>query len=72
MKTIEERAEAYYEGDIELLQTRGWLDRSDIADIVEKAYIQGATEQREIDIEKACEWIGNVSWIDDFRKAMEE
>lgn len=49
MKTIEERAKDYYEGDLELLQTRGWLDRSDIADIVEKAYIQGATEQKAID-----------------------
>lgn len=49
MKTMEERAKAYYEGDLELLQTRGWLDRSDIADIVEKAYIQGATEQKAID-----------------------
>lgn len=49
MKTIEERAYAYYEGDIELLQTRGWLEREDIEDIVKNAYVQGATEQRAID-----------------------
>lgn len=61
--TIEERAKAYYEGDLELLQTRGWLDRSDIADIVEKAYIQGATEQKAIDDAEKKKLIEKVIWL---------
>ena len=48
-----------------------------------RIYTDIATEQKVIDddhlrevkkmvVDKACEWIGNVSWIDDFRKAIEE
>lgn len=46
------------------------------------AYMDGATEQKAIDIEKACEWLKNNlreygiilfgHWESDFRKAMEE
>lgn len=44
-----------------------------------QAYIKGATDQREIDIEKACEWlkhggyfVNNTETLEDFKKAMEE
>lgn len=45
------------------------------------AYMHGANEQLEIDIEKACEWLIQNAWcdgieyrfdIDEFRKAMME
>lgn len=40
-KTIEERAENIYKGNT----------------IEQDAYVKGATDQREIDIKKACEWL---------------
>lgn len=50
--------------------------------VAEESYIQGATEQRAIDIYKACEWLNlHTNWGDIyadgevemlFRKAMEE
>ena len=70
-KTIEERAEAIYKGNT----------------IEEDAYKRGATEQKAIDIDKACEWLcehiddyarigEDGAWVEhsvvrDFRKAME-
>lgn len=44
---------------------------------VELGYIQGAAEQKAIDIDKACEWLKarNVltdASLDGFRKTMEE
>ena len=44
MKTIEERAKEYSKGQ--------WDEPT-----ANKAYIDGAKEQKAIDIEKACEWI---------------
>ena len=75
MKTIEERAKEYAKGR-----------RYEIVAYV--AYIAGAIEQEDIDIDKACEWMKN-NWREyvnqdrdgmilfghlasDFRKAMEE
>lgn len=55
-------------------------ERNDIRNAEFHAYCKGATEQREIDITKACEWILRNWWnygnrhqfVQDFRKAMEE
>ena len=75
MKTIEERAKEYAKGR-----------RYEIVAYV--AYIAGAIEQEDIDIDKACEWMKN-NWREyvnqdrdgmilfghlesDFRKAMKE
>ena len=46
MKTIEERAKEYSKGQ--------WDEPTAL-----KAYIAGATEQKAMDIEKACEWFDN-------------
>ena len=46
MKTIKERAKEYSKGQ--------WDEPTAL-----KAYIAGATEQKAIDIEKACEWFDN-------------
>ena len=83
MKTIEERASTKY-------QPIKFADGKSDKDVVlfnirmeerRVAYIQGATEQKTIDIYKACKWLKEVfegggyvqDWqIDDFRKTMEE
>lgn len=49
MKTIEERADAYVGHPFE-------IDEFSSATIKRQAFIDGAKEQRKIDIEKACEW----------------
>ena len=75
MKTIEERAKGYSKGR--------WDEPT-----ANKAYIDGAKEQKAIDIDKACEWLKNNwreyvnqdrdgmilfgHWESDFRKSMEE
>ena len=46
MKTIKERAKEYSKGQ--------WDEPTAL-----KAYIDGAKEQKAIDIEKACEWLDN-------------
>lgn len=79
MKTIEDRAEQY--------ATDAYCAQHD-HEIAEDAYIAGAEDQREIDIDKACEWLRlhyreyaeidngfllfDAKLTDDFRKAMEE
>ena len=81
MKTIEERAKEYAskKGDISLSP----IYNEALASIYEEGYMAGATEQKAIDIGKACEWLkenveGGVhpqrvySFPDMFRKAMEE
>ena len=87
MKTIEERAKEYAPGTSNsdsLFPTR----ISTLAAIERRGYIAGATEQKAIDIDKACEWLKNNwreyvnqdrdgmilfgNWESDFRKAMEE
>lgn len=67
MKTIEERAAWFADTFIESL-TQGAAYRG---------YVLGATEQRAIDIENACEWLKlycgmNESGLVQFCKAMEE
>ena len=76
MKSIEERAKR--EGIISQLRADYPYDKKS----VEFGYIQGAYDQKEVDIDKACEWLKNNlreygiilfgHWESDFRKAMEE
>lgn len=81
MKTIAERAREYAENEDLVQGTDGF-------DYCLRDYIKGATEQKAIDIDKACEWLKNNwreyvnqdrdgmilfgHWESDFRKAMEE
>lgn len=81
MKTIVERAREYAENEDLVQGTDGF-------DYCLRDYIKGATEQKAIDIDKACEWLKNNwreyvnqdrdgmilfgHWEYDFRKAMEE
>ena len=59
MKTIEERARKYSKGQ--------WDEPTAI-----KAYIDGAKEQKAIDIQKACEWLDNylmeIGYPDDWMR----
>ena len=75
MKTIEERAKKYSK-------------RQCVKAVAYNAYVAGATEQKAIDIDKACEWLRNNwreyiyrdrdgmilfgHWESNFRKAAEE
>ena len=52
MKSIEERAKEYSLKDFD-----GYYTGREKA--VEEGYIAGAKEQKQIDIEKACEWLDN-------------
>ena len=95
MKTIEERAKEWGEHIVETTpydvvdrKACVFVEDRNIADVAEESYIVGATEQKAIDIEKACEWMKN-NWREyvnqdrdgmilfghlesDFRKAMKE
>ena len=80
--TIEERA------ILNLQYEKDFLGRNLSDDMVCRAYVKGATDQKAIDIDKACEWLKNNwreyvnqdrdgmilfgHWEPDFRKAMEE
>ena len=71
MKTIEERAKA------NLAYEQDFCGHSLSENMVCRAYVRGATEQKAIDIDKVCEWLRarNVITKDTligFRKAMEE
>lgn len=62
---------------LNLQYEKDFLGRNLSDDMVCRAYIRGATEQREIDIKKACEWLRsrNVlteASIEGFRKVLEE
>lgn len=81
MKTIVERAREYAENEDLVQGTDGF-------EYCLRDYIKGATEQKVIDIDKACEWLKNNwreyvnqdrdgmilfgHWESDFRKAMQE
>ncbi len=52
MKTIEERAKAYSLKDFD-----GYYTGREKA--VEEGYVAGATEQKAVDIDKACEWFAD-------------
>ena len=49
MKTIEERADAYVGHPFE-------IDEFSSTTVKRQAFIDGAKEQRQIDIDKACKW----------------
>ncbi len=78
MKTIEERAIQ------NLMYEQDFCGNPLSEDMVCRAYVRGATEQKAIDIDKACEIVRNIAneyfgdWEqsckveDTFRKAMEE
>ena len=95
MKTIAERAKEWGEHigettpyDVVDGKAGVFVEDRNIADVAEESYIAGATEQKAIDIDKACEWLKNNwreyvnqdrdgmilfgNWESDFRKAMEE
>lgn len=81
MKTIRERAREYAKNEDLVEGTDGF-------EYCLRDYIKGATEQKVIDIDKACEWLKNNwreyvvqdrdgmilfgNWEYDFRKSMEE
>ena len=81
MKTIAERAREYAKNEDLVQGTDGY-------EYCLRDYIKGATEQKVIDIDKACEWLKNNwreyvnqdrdgmilfgHWEYDFRKAMED
>ena len=77
---IKERAKEYgsKKGDISLSP----IYNEALASIYEEAYIAGATEQKAIDMDRACEWLKGVQCVvhqqiaygfaEEFRKAMEE
>ena len=70
MTTIEERAEEYgsKKGDISLSAVYSEA----LANMYKEGYIGGATEQKAIDIEKACEWLDNylmeIGYPDDWMR----
>ena len=71
MKSIVERAYDYAD------KKWGDVDEYPADTVAVSAYIAGAEEQKQIDIEKACDWLRarNVltdASLDGFRKAMEE
>ena len=63
MKTIEERADAYVGHPFE-------IDEFSSTTAKRQAFIDGAREQRKIDIEKACQWFGeylmDIGYPDDW------
>ena len=95
MKIIAERAKEWGEHIVETTpydvvdgKACVFVEDRNIADVAEESYIAGATEQKAIDIDKACEWLEN-NWREyvnqdrdgmilfghlesDFRKAMKE
>ena len=77
MKTIEERAKEWaYRYP---MTPDGYLTESDMRAVATNSYIQGTTEQKAVDIDKACEWLNenarhllSSEMRRKFRKAMEE
>lgn len=79
MKTIEERADAYVGHPFE-------IDEFSSTTAKRQAFIDGAKEQRKIDIDKACDWLSDYfiikheamsaqgcdAFLKKFRSAMEE
>ena len=65
-----------------LIYEQDFCGRNLSDNMVCRAYVKGATDQKAIDIDKACEWLKNNlreygiilfgHWESDFRKVMEE
>ena len=81
MKRIEERAKEYASKKADISLSAVYNEA--LASIYEEAYIAGATEQKVIDIDKACKWLrenieGGVhpssvyGFVEKFRKAIDE
>ena len=78
METLEERAIQ------NLIYEQDFCGRNLSDNMVCRAYVKGATDQKAIDIDKACEWLERANFalppcykmfevnIENFRKAMEE
>ena len=77
MKTIEERAILHLEYE------RDFLGNDLSENMVRRAYIRGAYDQKEVDIDKACEWLKErvqcgvhpqraYGFAEEFRNAMEK
>lgn len=64
MKTIEERA-------LDYANEIGIDSNTDYFDYCQQDYIAGATEQKAIDIDKACEWIRN-NWREYIYRDMDD
>ena len=65
MKTIEERAKEWGEHIVETTpydvvngKACVFVEDRNIADVAEESYIAGANEQKAIDMDRACEWLG--------------
>lgn len=58
MKTIEERASNYAE--TRCINVESDLHKRLLMDAFSSSYIQGAKDQRDIDIEKAWKWIEDI------------
>ena len=82
-KTIEQRAEEYVPNTITAHIFKSSPLKGLIVRILRDAYIQGAKEQKAIDIDnaksafnKACGWLSTYTWynevVEEFRKAMEK
>lgn len=84
MKTIEDRAREWGEHIVETTpydvvdgKACVFVEDRNIANVAEESYIAGATEQKAIDIDKACLWLKARNVLTDaslegFRNAMEE
>ena len=81
MKSIEERAKEWAYGYP--MTPDGYLTESDMRAVATNSYIQGTTEQKAIDIDKACDWLKErfqcgvhpqnaYGFAEEFRKAMEK
>ena len=68
MKTIEERAKEYASKKADISLSPVYNDA--LASLYEEGYIAGATEQKAIDIEKACKWfegyLAEIGYPDDW------
>lgn len=82
MKTLEERAKKYADHEISGFPNGSIWAKGDVMIEIQMSYEDGATEQKKIDIDKACELLCDTCIVDDctkhckrycyFRKAMED
>ena len=79
MKTIEERAKEWGEHIVETTpydvvngKACVFVEDRDIANVAEESYIAGATEQKAIDMDRACEWLTDylmeIGYLDDWMR----
>ena len=79
--TIEERANKYVDEHVEVMNANDPMSLL-LKSSVKHAYINGAKEQKWLDIEKACDWLSeflcgrcedslNTKWCNQFKQYME-